>query len=324
MFGIKEYQPGVGTMIKGWDISEEHFRDPQKFPIVDLAVMTNACPRDCGFCFTDKNEKTLTLGQIKNLLDQLAEKNTYAVQYVGEGEPTLDKDFFEIIEYTTKKGIIPLVYTKAALKLTRLDFVKRLFDSGTSVLPKCDSLFNAEYQNRIVESKIKKSTYFDDRNKAIENLIQLGFNKINPDGTTRMGFDMILSEENYNEVEQMLHYCRRNNLYVMFAFHLTAGRTIKTANHEVKKRKELLDLVEKIDLSYGIKRGRFNNFLTGPCKEYLMVRGDGRVQPCPGNEHVLGYIQKKSISEIEQILLEKYPCHDRATYLGNCPYRPSF
>ena len=224
-------------MIKGWDISEEHFRDPQKFPIVDLAVMTNACPRDCGFCFTDKNEKTLTLGQIKNLLDQLAEKNTYAVQYVGEGEPTLDKDFFEIIEYTTKKGIIPLVYTEAALKLTRLDFVKRLFDSGTSVLPKCDSLFNAEYQNRIVESKIKKSTYFDDRNKAIENLIQLGFNKINPDGTTRMGFDMILSEENYNEVEQMLHYCRRNNLYVMFAFHLTAGRTIKTANHEVKKRK---------------------------------------------------------------------------------------
>lgn len=320
IFGITEYPVGVGTMIKGWDISEEHFRDPEKLPVVDLAIMTNVCPRDCGFCFTDKEKKTLTLNQIKNLIDQLADRNTYAVDYLGEGEPTLDKDFFKIVEYTTKKGIIPLVYTEAALKLTDLDFVKRLYDSGASVLPKCDSLFNSEYQNRVVRSLRIDDNYFDKRNLAIENLMKIGFNAIADDGTTRMGFDMVLSHENYHEVEKTLHYCRQNNLYIMFAFHLTAGRTLETANQEIVDRQRIQKLVESIDFSYGIKRGQYNNFLTGPCKEYLMIRGDGRVQPCPGNEYVLGYIQESSINELEKILLQKFPCHNRATYSGNCPY----
>lgn len=318
------YSPGGGAMIKGWDISEEHFRDPEKLPIVDLAVMTHACPRNCSFCFTDKNPKTLTLYQIKNIIDQLAERQTYAVDYLGEGEPTLDKNFFEIIEYTTKKGIIPLVYTEAALKLNDLDFVKRLYDSGASVLPKCDSLWNAEYQNRIVQS-YKIDDYFSKRNAAIENLVQVGFNKTTFDGLTRMGFDMVLSNENYHEVEKTLRYCRENNFYIMFAFHLTSGRTSTTANQEIENRASINTHVQEIDLAYGILRqSTYNNFLTGPCKEYLMIRGDGRVQVCPGNEYVLGYVQEHSINELERILLQKFPCHNRTTYSGNCPYRPNF
>lgn len=323
MFGIKKWKPGVGAMIKGWDISEERFRDPSKLPVVDLSILTNACPRDCGFCFTNKNRKTLTLKQVKNLLDQLADRDTYAVQYLGEGEPTLDKNFFEIIEYTFKKGIIPMVYSEAALRLVDIDFCKHLFDIGASVLPKCDSLFNEGYQNRIVRSRISgKGSYFRLRNKAIKNLIEVGFNKVQSDGTTRLGFDMVLSYENYHEVEKTLRYCRNNNLYIMFAFHLTAGRTIHTANNEIQKRREISELVQLIDKEYGIERSLYNNFLTGPCKEYLMVRGDGRVQPCPGNEFVLGYVQEKTINELESILLNKFPCHNRISYSGNCPYRP--
>ncbi len=278
IFGIHSYRSGVGAMIHGWDITESHFRDPNKLPIVDLAVMTHACPRNCSFCFTDKNPKTLTLHQVKNIIDQLADRDTYAVDYLGEGEPTLDKDFFEIVEYTHKRGIIPLVYSEAALKLTDLDFVKRLYDSGASVLPKCDSLFNIEYQNRIVNS-YKIDDYFTKRNIAIDNLVKVGFNSVTPDGLTRMGFDMVLSHENYHEVEKMLHYCRENNFYTMFAFHLTAGRTAYTANSEIKNRSMISYLVEQIDLSYGIVRhSTYNNFLTSPCKEYLMIRGAGRVQ----------------------------------------------
>lgn len=331
IFGMRTYTPGVGAMIKGWDISEEHFRDPSKLPVVDLAIMTHACPRDCGFCFTNKNPKTLTLPQIKDIINQLAERQTYAVDYLGEGEPTLDKNFFEIIEYTSHKGVIPLVYTEAALKLNDLNFVKRLYDSGASVLPKCDSLWNKEYQNRVVRSR-KYGDYFLGRNKAIENLAKAGFNNVTSDGLTRMGFDMVLTSENMHEVERTLRYCRENNFYIMFGFHLPSGRTVKTANEEITTRRSLHELVQNIDFGYGITRqSTYNNFLTGPCKEYLMIRGDGRVQVCPGNEYVLGYVAQTpeateilSINEIEEKMLRLFPCHSRINYSGNCPYRPGF
>jgi len=39
-----------------------------------MAVMTNACPRNCSFCFTDKNKKTLSLREIKSIIDELADR----------------------------------------------------------------------------------------------------------------------------------------------------------------------------------------------------------------------------------------------------------
>lgn len=333
MLGISKWSLGSGTMIKGWDIPENHFRDKNKLPVVDLAVMTNKCPWDCEFCFTDKFKKTLTLKEIKNLIDQLADRGTYAIDYLGEGEPTLDDDMFEILNYTTKKGIIPLLYTAAATKLVDRDYVKELYDTGASVLPKLDSLYNAEYQNSVVSGKRAiDHTYFDKRNKAIELLMEEGFNKINPDGTTRMGFDMVLSSKNYTEVEKTLRYCRENNLYIMFAFHLPSGREselntdfdIDLALNPLKRR-DISDLVEKIDKEYGLERDKkYNNFLTGPCKEYMMIRANGDVQPCPGNETVIGNIKNETLNEIDKRILEKYAFHDRESFDGNCPYRYDF
>ena len=96
--------------------------------------------------------------------------NIKAVNFLGEGEPTLDKHFFEILEYTKSKGIQPVIFTDAATKLRDIDFVKRLKEIGATVCPKCDSLRNAEYQNGVVGDKT--STYFDQRNEAMKLLIQ--------------------------------------------------------------------------------------------------------------------------------------------------------
>ena len=330
MIGIERFAPGHGAMIKGWDITEEWFRDKNKLPIVDLAVFTNACPRDCSFCFTDKAIVDLSLNEIKYIIDQLAERETYGIDFLGEGEPPLDKNFFEVIEYTTKKGIIPLVYSEAAIKMTNVDFVKRLYDSGASVLPKCDSLFNEDYQNAVVAGeKHFDSNYFKNRNKAIELLMKEGFNEFNLDGTTRMGFDMVLSSKNYPEVEKTLKFCRENNLYIMFAYHLSSGRDTKLSvgkgelGLKIEKRAAINNLIAEIDLGYGIIReNNYNNFITGPCKEYLMIRGNGNVQPCPGNETIIGNVRTHSINELEKILLRDHPSHDRVSFSGNCLYRP--
>jgi len=324
-FGLGKVPVGIGAVIKGWNIPEDHFRNPNLLPVVDFRAMTSACLHDCFHCFTDKLKKDLSLDEIKNVIDQLAEMKTIAIDYLGEGEPTLDKDFFEIIEYTSQKGIQPVVFTDAATKLRDKEFVRRLKKSGASVLPKCDSLWNAEYQNWVVGDKEGK--FFEQRNEAIQLLIDEGFNEVQIDGTTRLGFDMIVSRKNMHEVEKTLRYCRDNNLWTVFAFYLPSGRSgMEKFDKELmlskEEKEEIFRKIKEIDeKEYGFKHEVINNFGTIPCVELLQIYGDGRVSPCPGNETVIGNIKSGKIKDLMEKLIRKFPKHDRKTFDGFCPYR---
>lgn len=322
--GLGHVPIGIGAVIKGWNITEEHFRNPDVLPVVDFRAMTSACHHDCFHCFTDKLKKTLTLNEIKKVIDELAEMKTIAIDYLGEGEPTIDKDFFDIIEYTAKKGIQPIIFTDAATKLRDRDFVRKIKKSGASVCPKCDSLWNKDFQNWVVSDKA--GTYFDQRNEAIKILIEEGFNKIEKDGTTRIGFDMVVCRKNMHEVEKTLRYCRENNLWIVFAFYVPAGRSgrenfDKSFMLTKKEKIKLMKIVKKVDEEYGFKHDIVNNFLTSRCVEFMCIYGDGRVTPCVGNETVIGNIKTHSIRELRKIIIDKFPCQNPITFDGNCCYR---
>jgi MoaA/NifB/PqqE/SkfB family radical SAM enzyme len=325
--GLGQVPVGVGAVIKGWNITEEHFRRSNFLPVVDFRAMTSACPHDCFHCFTNKLKKTLTLVKIKNIIDQLAEMKTCAIDYLGEGEPTIDQDFFEIIEYTAQKGIQPIIFTDAAAKLTDRDFVRRIKKSGASVAPKCDSLWNRDFQNWVVSDKTGE--YFDKRNDAIKILIEEGFNEAAEDGTTRMGFDMVVCRKNMDEVEKTLRYCRENNLWIIFSFYLPCGRSgqddfDKSLILTLDEKKKMREAVRKIDEEYGFKHDLANNFLTSRCVEFMCIYGDGRVTPCSGSEVVIGDIKNNSIEKLRKIICEKFPCHDPETSDGFCCYRERF
>jgi len=322
--GLGHVPIGIGAVIKGWNITEEHFRNPDVLPVVDFRAMTNACPHNCFHCFTDKMKKTLSLDEIKRVIDELAEMKTIAIDYLGEGEPTIDKDFFDIIEYTTKKGIQPIIFTDAATKLRDRDFVRRIKKSGACVCPKCDSLWNKDFQNWVVGNKTE--TYFNQRNEAIKILIEEGFNNLEKDGTTRMGFDMVVCKKNMREVEKTLRYCRENNLWVIFSFYLPSGRSGKEDFDKSllltkAEKKKIQETVKKIDEEYDFHHEILNNFMTSRCIEFMCIYGDGRVSPCVGNETIVGNIKDNSIKELRKTIINKFPCHDPKTFDGNCCYR---
>ena len=323
-FGTGSVPIGVGAVLNGWNITEEHYRNSNFMPVVDFRAMTGACPHNCFHCFTNKQKKTLTLKEIKKIIDQLAKLNTFAIDYLGEGEPTLDKDFFAILNYTKKKGIQPVVFTDAATKLTNKTFVKKLYKTGASVIPKCDSLFNSNFQNWVVADKT--NTFFDKRNDALKVLIKEGFNKVQKDGTTRLGFDMVVCKKNQNEVEKTLRFCRENNLWVVFAFYLPSGRCAsksfdKSLMLTKKEKQKLSKLIKKIDLEYGFNHETHNNFITSRCIEFMCIYGDGRVSPCPGSEVIVGNTKQNTIKELKEKILKKYPCHNQKTFDGDCCYR---
>jgi MoaA/NifB/PqqE/SkfB family radical SAM enzyme len=321
-FWLGQVPKWIWAIIDGRNILDEQER--QK--VVDLRVMTSACLRNCFHCFTDKMEKTLSLQEIKDLINQLSSMKVKAIDFLGEGEPTLDKDFFEIIEYTKKLWIHPIIYTDAATMMTDRNFVKKVKQIWASVVPKCDSLRNADYQNWVVWDK--KGQYFTQRNEAIKILIEEWFNEIREDGSTRLWFDMVVSRKNMHEVEKTLRYCRDNNIRIIFAFFLPSWRSWKDDfDKELMltetEKDELRSIVQKIDKEeYWYIHPIYNNFITTPCVEFIQVYWNGNVSPCPGNEHVIGNIKETSIQDLEKRILMKYPRHNCETFDGQCLYRP--
>jgi len=322
--GLGKVPVGIGAVLRGWDIAEQDFLT--KLPVVDFRAMTASCPHDCFHCFTDKRKRTLTLKEIKRVIDEVAEMEARAIDFLGEGEPTIDSHFFEIVEYTSSKGIIPVVFTDAATKLRDRDFVQRLKDTGATVCIKCDSLFNPVYQNWVVGDKVGR--YFEQRNEALGLLMEVGFNKVESDGTTRIGFDMVISSRNIEEVAETLRFCRKNNLWIVFAFYLPVGRAVNSAfdrslEPSIRARQEMQRIVHSIDRDeFGFNHVIWNNFATYPCVERIQIYGDGRVSPCPGNETVIGIVQERSIRELHQTILDQFPGHDPSCFDGHCLYRP--
>jgi MoaA/NifB/PqqE/SkfB family radical SAM enzyme len=321
--GLGRVPVGIGAILHGWDITDQEFRENSH--VVDFRAMTEKCPHDCFHCFTDKNRRTLTFAQIKRIIDELAELKTNAIDFLGEGEPTIDPYFFDIVEYTAAKGIVPIIFTDCATKLRDINFIRRLKDAGASVCPKCDSLFNAEYQDWIVGDKTGK--YFYQRNDALALLMEAGFNKIEPDGTTRLGFVMVISSRNIAEVPETLRFCRKHNLWIVFSFFLPAGRSARADfNHklepDIKSKQEMREMILSIDRDeFGFTHKIWNNFATMPCVERLQIYGDGRVSPCSGNETIVGRIQDYTIQELHQIITDQFPGHNPACFDGNCLYR---
>ena len=217
--------------------------------------------------------------------------------------------------------MVPIIFTDAATKLRNKEFVKRIEDAEASVCPKCDSLFNADYQNWVVGDKTGR--YFHERNETIEVLIEQEFNR-RRDDSTRLGFDMVVTKRNVNEVEQTLRYCRDRNLWIVFSTYLPAGRSGKEDFDKslVLSAEELAKMrqtVERVDKEYGFEHPIFNNFATSPCVEFMQIYGDGRVSPCPGNETIIGNIREDSLATLAERIKVRFPCH--ANPNGNCHYR---
>lgn len=321
--GLGRVPVGIGAVLRGWDITEQEFKE--KLPVVDFRAMTEACQHNCIHCFTDKKHRTLTLAQIKYVIDEVAEMGARAIDFLGEGEPTIDPHFFEIIEYTANKGVIPVIFTDASTKMRNRDFIRHVWDTGASICPKCDSIFNRDYQNWVVGDKTGR--YFDQRNEALKLLMEHNFNKVESDGTTRLGFDMIISSRNIGEVAETLRYCRKNNLWIVFSFYLPAGRSAgigfdRSLEPNVKARQEMRKLILSIDKDeFGFEHAIWNNFATMPCVERIQIYGNGQVSPCPGNETIIGMVQDHTIRELHQMVIDQFPGHNPICFDGNCLYR---
>jgi MoaA/NifB/PqqE/SkfB family radical SAM enzyme len=309
-----------GFTMRGWDFRSNELEEAMKGnrmlnPAFELA--SNVCPWNCGFCFTEdpsnpenlkrRLQNEMSLGERLGLIDQAAALGARSINFVGAGEPTIDPDFFILLERMRKHGITPIVYSEGALKLTDKDFVKRTYDLGATIVLKVNTLKNEAYQNAIVagptgRKSVRQQNYFQDRNRALEILMEEGFNRTDP---TRLAFDTIICRENVEEVTDIHRYARMNNIFVLFVNYLPSGRSTEPMHNAISREEQfrVFGRMAEIDRSeFGIEHRACFPYAGGvPCTIRgfgLYVKIKGTVFDCPGESQAMGNVRTEKLKDI--------------------------
>ncbi len=311
---------GIGYTMHGWDFDcDELTLAQQKHTMLNPAMElgTNYCPWNCSFCFTEdpsnpEGEKRrlaseMSLERRLLLIEEAAKLGARSINFIGAGEPTIDPNFWKLMEQMKRCGITPIVYTEGALRLTDKSFAERLYEVGATVVFKVNSLWNSHYQNAIVAgSGVKKQPraqdYTASRNNAIETCIKVGFNKHDP---TRLAFDTIVCHQNITEVHDLHRWARQHNVFVLFVNYLPSGRSSDGLHDAISREEQfkLFDQLAQIDeKEFGLKHSSKFPYAGGtPCSIRgmgLYIKIGGKVWDCPGELTQLGNLQNESLEAI--------------------------
>ena len=102
----------------------------KRLPIRVALQVTKYCNMSCSYCYanfeTYKNVREKTTEEICQWIDELYSHGTRAIWFLG-GEPMMRKDFGEIIEHATRKGIFCDMNSNGVLiNEGNIDMVKKL------------------------------------------------------------------------------------------------------------------------------------------------------------------------------------------------------
>ena len=160
----------------------------RSFPYIRMSI-TDVCNFKCGYCLpngyqVDKsdNRKFLHLDEIKRLAKCFSELGICKIRITG-GEPTVRKDFFEIIKtLKTDSGIQKVVITTNGYHLDQK--AKQLVDSGLNGINiSIDSLDRETFKNVTGHDRLSEIL------KGIKNLQDLGFENIKINGVLLNGIN---------------------------------------------------------------------------------------------------------------------------------------
>ena len=173
----------------------------RSFPYIRMSI-TDVCNFKCGYCLpngyqVDKsdNRKFLHLEEIKRLARCFSELGVSKIRITG-GEPTVRKDFFEIIKtLKTDSGIQKVVITTNGYHLDQK--AKQFVDSGLNGINiSIDSLDRETFKNVTGHDRLPEIL------KGIKNLQDLGFENIKINGVLLNGINA--SEKDFDSWSEFI------------------------------------------------------------------------------------------------------------------------
>jgi len=235
------------------------------FPYIRLSI-TDICNFKCGYCLPDgyqvnkgDNRKFLQLDEIKRLAKALSELGVSKIRLTG-GEPTVRKDFFEIIKVIKQNsGIKKVVITSNGYHLDKI--ANKIKESGLDGINiSIDSL------NREVFKKVTSHDRLEEILKGIKILQSLNFKNIKINAVLLKGIND--SEDDFNQWSNFIQENKIDFRYI-----------------ELMQTGDNLDYFKK----YHVPAAKFINYLiknnwiiqtfgrdAGPAKNYLNPKFIGK------------------------------------------------
>ena len=173
----------------------------RSFPYIRLSI-TDVCNFKCGYCLpngyqVDKsdNRKFLHLEEIRRLAKVFSKLGVCKIRLTG-GEPTVRKDFFDIIKVLKfESGIKKVVITTNGYHLDQK--AKQLVDSGlTGINISIDSLDRETFKNITSHDRLPEIL------KGIKNLQDLNFENIKINGVLLNGVNS--SEKDFDKWSEFI------------------------------------------------------------------------------------------------------------------------
>ena len=237
----------------------------RKFPYIRLSI-SDVCNFKCGYCLPDgykidrsDNRKFLNIEEIGRLAKALSELGVSKIRLTG-GEPTVRKDFFEIIKIIKKNsGIKKTVMTTNGYRLDKIaNDIKNSGLDGINI--SIDSLNDDTFK------KITGHDRLEEILRGIKNLQKLNFKNIKINAVLLKGVND--SEKDFNDWAEFL---KNNEIDFRYIELMQTGDNIDYFNNYHVPAKQFTDYLNK------------NNWIiqtfgkdAGPSKNYLNPKFKGK------------------------------------------------
>lgn len=327
--------PGlVGTLFTEEEKTDT--RNTNKLLFISL-MLDPVCNLACPDCYIGKKHltgKELTFVERKNVLDQAAKLGAKTLRIAGEGEPLLDKNFWPLINYALSLGLDIFVFTNGTL-------INKAMAREISKREKLTMVLKFSGSPEVMEKLTGKKKRFSQANfvkydgleipKYLQYLIDVGLNKPDKNGNSRLGIEMLVRKSNYGYIADIFRWARRNNIIPYVEQNLEAGLALtwedyrfeRVADSDAYRLSEILSKIDQDEFGYYWQPslpymvGGICEIEQRGCKKYtynIVILSNGNAIPCYATYFVLGNIRKKFLKDLlnhpirKKLLCKNYNC----------------
>lgn len=281
-------------------LKEEKKIEKSILPLKIGLKITNYCYFNCSYCFSKKDKNYMTLETVQNVINNL-EQYPYIIYLTG-GEPFLNPQVFDIIDYLYDKNILIKIHTSGVIQnkelISQLTHRKEKIDT---IQISIDSIVNFEQL---------RPSHFDNPVKIIRNFISEFNNR------EKIHVNCVLSKLNINDVYSVIDFCYEEKIsFLRLSTIFTKDNKLKLKDLEnvyyyskiidYARKKNIILLSDPICHPWSVKmlNGLHDNkpLFCPAQKTELEIDPEGNVYPCPflyDDLHKMGNVNNMSISEI--------------------------
>lgn len=305
--------------LRGLDFTSEEIdgaRDGHRLLMISVFV-TGLCDLNCVYCYASSGQALpgeLTTDEYREIIRQGRDLGARTVWIPGAGEPLLQREFPDIVEYTSSLGMTLVMFTNST-HMTR-EMATFLYERDVSVITKCNGL-QAATQDSLAGSR----GAFARIQRGLRNLLEAGYNKDNP---TRLGIESVICRQNYGEIPHVFAWARRNNAYPYLELMIRSGRAMRSdLDITAEEARQLFHQLLEIDeTDFGYTWTPVPPYVATRCDKLLynlVVDSQGYVRPCCAIPMRLGNIREKTLREILETSDILSKTRNITEYLkGNC------